>query len=131
MRYGAVSIAFRRESVIRSNVFFSLLFGGGAKYSAGEDTLFLFECLKKGLKIYTNTAQIATVSQEDSTWFKGHNKKYFYDKGILFTSLSKKLSYLLILQYAIRKYNLYKNELGMVQAIRYMIEGRRNHLVKY
>ncbi|MBA9025658.1 glycosyltransferase family A protein [Peribacillus huizhouensis] len=129
MRYGAVSIAFRRQSVIRANVFFSLLFGGGAKYSAGEDTLFIYECIKKGLEIYTNTAQIGTVSQEDSTWFKGHNKKYFYDKGILYATLSKKFSYLLILQYAIRKYNLYKNEMGMFQAIKYMTEGRRNHFV--
>ncbi|KQL42437.1 hypothetical protein AN960_00280 [Bacillus sp. FJAT-25509] len=129
MRYGAVSIAFKRESIKKANVYFSLLFGGGAKYSAGEDTLFLFECLQKGLKISTNTAQIGTVSQKDSTWFRGYNKKYFYDKGILYATLSKKLSYLLILQYAIRKHNLYKNEMGMIQAIKYMSEGRRNNFV--
>ncbi|RFU64748.1 glycosyltransferase [Peribacillus glennii] len=129
MRYGAVSIAFRRESVIRANVFFSLLFGGGAKYSAGEDTLFLYECLKKGLKIYKYPAQIGIVTQEDSTWFTGHNKKYFIDKGIFYATLSKKLSYLLILQYAIRRHNLYKDEMGLIQAIKYMIEGKRKHLV--
>ncbi|PHD75787.1 hypothetical protein COF64_11430 [Bacillus sp. AFS043905] len=129
MRYGAVRIAFKRESIIKSNIFFSLLFGGGAKYSSGEDTLFIFDCLKKGLKIYTNTAQIGTVKQEESTWFTGYNKKYFYDKGILYASLSKKLSLILILQFAIRKYKLYNGEIGMVKAIKYMIKGRRNYFV--
>lgn len=128
MRYGTYNIAFKRESVVKANIFFSLLFGGGAKYSAGEDTLFLFECLKKGLKIYTNTAQIGTVSHEESTWFKGYNKKYFFDKGIFFTTLSKKLSYLLILQFAIRRYSLFKHEMGITQAIKYMLEGRKNIL---
>ncbi|MFE4238723.1 glycosyltransferase [Peribacillus butanolivorans] len=129
MRYGAFNIAFKRESVIKANISFSLLFGGGAKYSAGEDTIFLFECLKKGLKIYQNTAQLGIVSHEESTWFKGYNKKYFYDRGVLYATLTKKLSFLLILQYAIRKYHLYKNDLKLTTAIKYMIEGRRNFLL--
>ena len=46
-RYGAVSFAVRRESLLRSGITFSLLFGGGAKYSNGEDSLFLTEFIKK------------------------------------------------------------------------------------
>ena len=42
-RYGAVSFAVRRESLLQSGITFSLLFGGGAKYSNGEDSLFLTE----------------------------------------------------------------------------------------
>lgn len=40
-RYGAVSFAVRRESLLASGVTFSLLFGGGARYGSGEDSLFL------------------------------------------------------------------------------------------
>lgn len=46
-RYGAVSFAVRRESLLQSGITFSLLFGGGAKYSNGEDSLFLTEFIKK------------------------------------------------------------------------------------
>lgn len=52
-RYGAVSFAVRRESLLRSGITFSLLFGGGAKYSNGEDSLFLTEFIKKGCRVYT------------------------------------------------------------------------------
>ncbi len=40
-RYGAVSFAVKRSSLLKSGVTFSLLFGGGAMYSNGEDRLFL------------------------------------------------------------------------------------------
>ena len=50
-RYPAYSIAARTESLHRANVGFSLLFGGGARYSNGEDSLFLRDCLRQGLKI--------------------------------------------------------------------------------
>ena len=38
MNYGAARIAFKRESVLKKNIWFSHLFGGGAVYSSGEDT---------------------------------------------------------------------------------------------
>ena len=37
---------------IAAHITFSLLFGGGAKYSNGEDSLFLKDCLKYGLVVY-------------------------------------------------------------------------------
>lgn len=47
LKYGTVNIAFRREQIIKKNINFSLLFGGGARYGSGEDTLFIIDCLKK------------------------------------------------------------------------------------
>ncbi|RGC45097.1 glycosyltransferase [Absiella sp. AM29-15] len=87
LNYGAARISFKREKVLEANIDFSLVYGGGAKYSCGEDTLFLMNCLKKGLKIYTYPYEIATVYQYDSTWFKGYNEKYFKDKGHLFNDM--------------------------------------------
>lgn len=81
MRYGTYNIAFRRKSWLRSNIWFTTLFGGGANYSCGEDSLFLREALKKGLKIYSYPYKIAVVKHETSTWFKGFNHKYFFDLG--------------------------------------------------
>lgn len=61
-RYGAVNIAVKTEKLKKRNIYFSLLFGGGAKYSAGEDSMFIADCLRKGLKIYTHPAIIGYVT---------------------------------------------------------------------
>lgn len=46
-RYPAYAIAVRRDAILKANVTYSLLYGGGAKYSNGEDSLFLHDCLKR------------------------------------------------------------------------------------
>lgn len=130
MRYGAVNIAFKRQSIISVNVYFSLLFGGGAKYSAGEDSLFIYECLKKGLNIYSNTSKVAYVLQDSSTWFGGFNEKYFFDKGVFFASLSKTMAYVLLMQFAIRKHHLYKNEISFTNACKCMLRGVKQYIYK-
>jgi len=87
-KYGAARIAFRRKSVWLHGVFFNLCFGGGARYSAGEDTLFLHDCLQKGLRIYYVPYNIARFDEyRRSTWFKGYNEKFFFDKGLIYSLL--------------------------------------------
>lgn len=83
-RYGAVSFAVRRESLLASGVTFSLLFGGGARYSNGEDSLFLKEFMSKGYRIYTAPVTIGREEAGDSTWFAGYNEKFFHDRGVLY-----------------------------------------------
>ena len=83
MNYGA-RIAFKRKAVSYNGITFNLNFGGGTAHQCGEDTLFLSDCLKKGLKILALPVAIATLKEErESTWFKGYNEKYFFDKGIV------------------------------------------------
>lgn len=82
--YGAARITCRRERLQEKGINFNLCFGGGAKYSHGEDFLFLADCLNKGCKIYLAPVHIAVLkSERESTWFHGYNDKYFYDKGVL------------------------------------------------
>lgn len=83
-RYGAVSFAVRREKLFASGVTFSLLFGGGAKYSAGEDSLFLKQFMQKGYRVYTSEAVIGRETEGDSTWFSGYHNKFFFDRGVLY-----------------------------------------------
>lgn len=123
LKYGTVTFAFRRNAMYKSNIFFSLLFGGGAKYGAGEDSIFIWNCVKSGLNVYSNTHTIADVYNYESTWFRGYNEKYFFDKGALFRALSKHFSTLLILQFAIRKRKMYIEHVSMLDAIRYMLKG--------
>ena len=83
-RYPTYAVAARREALLRSGVSFSLLFGGGARYSNGEDSLFLHDCLKRGLHLYAHTAQIGEEVYRKSTWFKGYDRKFFLDRGVLY-----------------------------------------------
>lgn len=94
LNYGAARIAIRRKSLEKSNIWFSVLYGGGAPYSSGEDSLFLTDAIKKGMKIYTYPKKIANVRQDQSTWFTGYNEKYFYDRGIWLANAFPILKYI-------------------------------------
>lgn len=126
LKYGAINIAIKTEKVHMSNILFSLMFGGGAKYSAGEDSLFLTECIKKKLNVYAIPHIIGYVRQDSSTWFNGFTDKFFFDKGVFFACFSKRWAYLMCLQFAVRKYRLYRNEKSIKQACILMFQGVRN-----
>lgn len=111
MRFGAVRIAIKRQSIINNGISFNLTFGGGTEHSNGEDTLFLADCLKNNLNIYAVPIFIAELTEErSSSWFQGYNNKYFKDKGILYYRISRKWYKFLCLQDAIRHQKLYKKK---------------------
>lgn len=128
LRVFSPEIAFRRKSLKDNNIKFKTDFGAGAPYCMGEENIFLYDCLKKGLKILYVPIQIASLRKEESTWFRGFENKYFFDKGAVFYEMSNFLSIPLILQFAIRKYKLYKNDLSLRNAIKLMLEGRSHYI---
>ena len=69
--------------------------GGGAKYSNGEDSLFLRDCLKAGLRIYAHTVCIGEEIERESTWFSGYHEKFFKDRGVLYHFLYGRMASLL------------------------------------
>ena len=83
-RYPAYSIAVRAKALQKSGIAFSTLFGGGARYSAGEDSLFLRDALKKKIRIYKSPVLIGHEITRKSSWFEGYNEKYFLDRGVLY-----------------------------------------------
>ncbi|MGE7614594.1 glycosyltransferase [Paenibacillus sp. NPDC101420] len=123
LKYGAVKFAIRTEKLKQANIYFSLLFGGGAKYGSGEDSLFVADCIRKGLKVYTVPLVIGYVSQEESSWFKGYNDKYFIDKGVLYSFISKKWANILCLQFVIRHHTMFSKEKTILEAYKLMLKG--------
>lgn len=122
-RYPTYAVAARLEALRRANVSFSLLFGGGARYSNGEDSLFLHDCLKKGLHLYAETAQIGEEIYRESTWFKGYNAKFFKDRGVLYHDLYGVLAPLFSLRFLLRLKDL--GELSQREAYSLMKQGIR------
>ena len=125
-RYGAVSFALRRESLLASGVMFSLLFGGGAKYGSGEDSLFLKEFLDKGFSVYTAPVTIAREEAAgESTWFQGYNEKFFRDRGVLYRYLYGRLAGAMALRFLLAHRRILCAEVPLGQAYRWMRCGEK------
>lgn len=124
-RYPTYSFAVRREKLHQHNITFSLLFGGGARYSNGEDSLFLRDCLVAGLRIYCAPVEIGEEAARESTWFSGYHKKFFVDRGILYYHLYGKLAGLFAFRFIFLKKSFMCKEILPGQAFSYMKEGIR------
>ena len=124
-KFGAARIALKRKSIIDAGVRFSLQFGGGARYSAGEDTIFLKDCLRKGLKIYGVPYALAEIDQtSESTWFKGYTEKYYYDKGAAYTALGNRFTaYIYCFRYLLKYRNQYKGKYTFLHLYKLMLKG--------
>ena len=124
-RYPAYSITAKREPLLRANVHYSMLFGGGAKYSNGEDSLFLKDCLKAGLKIYSHTICIGEETERESTWFSGYHEKFFRDRGVLYHYLYGKLALPLAFRFLWVHRHQMCREVSLRQAYSWMRDGVR------
>ena len=123
-RYASTRVAFRRRKL--ADIKFNEMFGPGAKYEHGEDTIFLVDALKAGKKLYASPINIATVSHSKSSWFHGYNKKYFFDKGALFTEINCGFRYFLILQYLVRHREVW-GKMGFIESYKTMKNGAKDY----
>ncbi len=124
-RYPAYAIAIRKDKLRKVNVTYSLLFGGGAKYSNGEDSLFLRDLLRKGVRIYQSPVEIGRELERDSTWFKGYTEKFFKDRGVLYHYLYGHLAKAMALQFLLRHRKTMCEEISVGKAYGLMREGIR------
>ena len=113
--------------MIINGIRFNILLGAGGKFQTGEDSVFLSDSIRKGLKIYSSTKNIGFVSQLKSTWFKGYDEKFFYDKGAVFTAISKKFRFVLFIQYLLRHKEVLE-KVKFTKAYKLMINGSRDYL---
>lgn len=125
-RYPTYSFALRREVLHKKGITFSLLFGGGAKYSAGEDSLFIHDCIKAGMKVYKTTCELGQEARRESSWFHGYNEKFFYDRGALFYFLYGRMAWLMSLRFILLKKSFMCKEISPKEAFRLIRKGTRD-----
>ncbi len=127
-RYPTYAMCCKLESLRKANVWFSLLFGGGAKYSNGEDSLFIHDCLKAGLKIYAAPVIIGHEKERaggESTWFKGYNEKFFYDRGVLYHYLYGIMQKPFALRFLLAHKKTMCQEIALHDAYKLMVKGMK------
>ncbi|MEN8078826.1 glycosyltransferase family A protein [Clostridioides difficile] len=126
MRYGSARIAFNRSLILNRRICFAPNFGAGSEISCGEDSLFLHDCLQKGIIAYSSPEYIADIDdgEGNSSWFNGYTEKYFFDLGAIFKAMSPKYCNLWILQFIIR-HKSKTNELGFYKCLSMMNKGKR------
>lgn len=130
-KYGAARLVIRRQRVADAGITFSTMFGGGARYGSGEDTIFLKECLDKGLRVYAVPYAIAEIDQSAaSSWFTGYNEKYFYDRGALYASMYPLMWRAIALRFLLRHRHSRKGGMAFRAALKNMLRGGANFLAE-
>ena len=127
-RFGGVRIAFRRMSVIKNAVCFNQLFGGGSMFSAGEDNMFIRDCIRKGLKVYAVPEHILKLdNSRESTWFKGYNDKFFEDLGSSYCFHYGKMAIIFAFLQLIRHKSLYLQKYTFSDAMKCVVSGIKKY----
>ena len=111
------------EKIKKENLKFDTNFGPGGIFKKGEETIFISELLKMGIKIYSIDKKLSTSRNEESTWFTGFNEKFLFDQGAIFYRIYHKWYKILIIQYLIRKYFLYRKNVSIKKAYKEMCAG--------
>lgn len=128
LKTSSVEIAFRRNSIVNNKIHFDELIGTGTQFKMGEENAFLFACFHKKLQMRFVPIKIAKLHLGNSSWFRGFNEDFFLSRGAAFTAMQTRYVHILIFQFAVRKYKLYKDNLGLFRAIVLMETGRKAYL---
>lgn len=130
MKVSSWQISFRRQSLIDSGVQFDELLGAGTGNGAEEELKFLLDCEKAGLKIYYVPVEIASVGQEESTWFAGFTETFFENRGATTRYiLGLGLASIYAIYYVIRKRDLYASQISFMQALNATFRGMRENKI--
>ena len=132
LKIASYQIAFRRKAILDKEIQFDPLMGAGSGNGGGEENKFLWDCLRSGLNVYFSPSTIAAVLEKTSTWFFGYDKTFFYQRGAATRYMMGGLPSIFYgIYYLIRKYALYKENIGMVQASKQLFRGITDNPIKY
>lgn len=127
MKISSAQLTFKRDSVEKVGVKFDEDFGTGSeKYNWGEENIFLFDCLRAGLKVYY-CAEVVRIVRQDlgSTWDKSNTPEHFEQQGAIYYRMSSRWWRALALQFALRKRKIYGKDMNGWAVYRAMVRGAK------
>ena len=125
LKFASWQIAFRRESIVNANILFDVKMGSGTGHGSCEELKFLYDCLRKGLRLQYVPVEIAgLIPGSESQWFKGFDATYFLNRGWATARyMGKFWATLYVTYFAVRKYPLYRKDNSMMGAWLKMLKG--------
>ena len=127
MKIQSVQVTFRRNSIMDKNIKFDDDFGSGSKYSWGEENIFLFDCMRKKLKMYYVPIKIADLKDGVSMWNKDNTPEHYMMQGAIYYRMSKLLYWIFMLQFVIRKRKIYAQDMTSLEVLKSMIKGMKEY----
>lgn len=119
MKISSWQISFRRQSLLDHKIRFDELMGAGTGNGAEEELKFLTDCERAGLVMYYVPVEIATVMQNESTWFKSYDESFFENRGSTTRYiLGPVLATVYAVYYVVRKRKMYRNDISSLKALR-------------
>ena len=123
-KLSSVHLAFRREAVVNIGIVFDEKMGSGTGNGGGEDTKFMIDCWRKGLKMRYFPKRIGELLPSESQWFEGWNKKLLIDSGWCDRrTFGFFLGYAHILLAVVRHRKEYSKFMNPFQALFYLNKG--------
>ena len=86
--------------------------------------MFLYDCLKKGLRLYYVPVAIGKMIEGESQWFHGFNEDYFYDRGLFTRKLMGRFgATFYAVYYIVFKYQKYRENITIWKALQKIFAG--------
>ena len=128
MKVSSVQITLKKFSILNKKLRFDEKFGAGSVYPWGEENIFLFDCIKRGCKIYYVPIKIATLLDINKTsWNKDNTPEHFEKQGVIYYRMSSRLWRLLALQFVLRKRKIYRRDMKGIDVYMAMINGVKKY----
>jgi glycosyltransferase involved in cell wall biosynthesis len=119
LKISSVQIVFKRSSILKNRLHFDEKLGAGTNNGAGEETKFVYDCFRKGLRVYYYPEYISRLNESESTWFQGYDSKYFTDKAkVLKYIYGKAFSSLYGLYFLVTKNKIYHESISFFTALK-------------
>lgn len=127
LKISSVQIACKRGSLETAGIRFDENLGAGTPNGAGEENKFLWDAYKAGLKIYYYPAYIASLNTDNSTWFEGYTKDFFYKRGkVTAYFMGNAWAFIYAMYFVFAKYRIYKGDCSFKDAFCAIVRGIRS-----
>lgn len=122
--YGTNSVLYSVDFINRNKLRFNENIGPGCYIYAGEDGQFLMHAAKVSKKAYSYQKSIIEISYENgSTWFAGHDERFFTTVGYTYHQCYGLLGFLFIPYTLVKHKKLYLDQMSFTAALKYSYGG--------
>lgn len=126
MAIASFQISFRISSIKKYNIKLDELFGLGAKYKAGEENIFLYDCKKKRLNVI-HIPEIINEHPDEETTGEKWDLDLIKAKGAFSYRILGKFHFLFLVYFIIFKYKFYKNVVSIRKFITTYMSGIKEY----